>query len=65
MPERFSLPSQGLLPKGFVIVASTLRDKNDGAYRKEAQEAMKEFAPKLTSEGAAGEHFDERLFADG
>ena len=62
MPGLFSLSSQGLLPQNFVIVAFARRDKDDEVYRKEAQAAMKEFAPKLPSEGAAWDHFAERLF---
>ena len=50
MPALFSLSSQGLLPQNFVIVAFARRDKDDEVYRKEAQAAMKEFAPKLPSE---------------
>ena len=62
MPGLFSLSSQGLLPKNFVIVAFARRDKDDAIYRKEAQEAMKLFAPKLPSEGPEWDKFQDHLF---
>src|SRR5438477_7924068 len=62
MPGLFSLSSQGLLPKNFVIVAFARRDKDDEMYRAELLEHMKEFAPKLPSDGPEWEKFANCVF---
>ncbi|HLJ55869.1 MAG TPA: glucose-6-phosphate dehydrogenase, partial [Chthonomonadaceae bacterium] len=62
MPGLFSLSSQGLLPKNFVIVAFARRDKNDDVYRQEIHEHMKEFAPKLPSDGPEWDKFVKNVY---
>jgi glucose-6-phosphate 1-dehydrogenase len=62
MPGLFSLSSQGLLPKNFVIVAFARRDKNDEAYRQELREHMKQFAPKLPSDGPEWDKFARNVY---
>ncbi len=62
MPGLFSLSSQGLLPKNFVIVAFARRDKDDEVYRQELHENMKEFAPKLPSDGPEWDRFVKNVY---
>lgn len=62
MPGLFSLSSQGLLPKNFTIIAFARRDKDDAMYREELHEHMKEFAPKLPSDGPEWEKFANSVF---
>lgn len=62
MPGLFSLSSQGLLPKNFVIVAFARREKDDAVYRKELRENMKEFAPKLPTDGPEWDRFVKNVY---
>src|SRR5437763_7739902 len=62
MPGLFSLSSQGLLPKNFVIVAFARREKNDEVYRQELREHMRQFAPKLPSDGPEWDRFARNVY---
>jgi len=62
MPGLFSLSSQGLLPKNFVIVAFARRDKDDSVFRQELRENMQEFAPKLPSDGPEWDRFAQNVY---
>src|SRR5690349_1102901 len=62
MPGLYSIFSQGLLPKNFVIVAFARRDKDDAIYREELRENMKQFAPKLPSEGEVWDKFAQCVY---
>ena len=62
MPGLFSLSAQGLLPRNFVIVAFARRDKNDEVYRRELRDHMKEFAPKLPSDGPEWDRFAQNVY---
>jgi glucose-6-phosphate 1-dehydrogenase len=62
MPALYSLATQNLLPKNFAIVAYARRDKDDVAFRTDIQEAIREFAPNLPSEGQVWEAFSQRLY---
>src|SRR5882757_8203686 len=62
MPGLFSLSSQGLLPAKFVIVAFARRDKDDAVYREELRQHMKEFAPKLPSDGPEWDRFARNVY---
>ncbi len=62
IPALYSLSTQNLLPKNFVIIAFARRDKTDDDFRKDMQAAIKEFAPKLPSEGAEWDKFANSLF---
>jgi glucose-6-phosphate 1-dehydrogenase len=62
VPALFSLKIQGLLPDPFIIVAFARRDKNDASFRKEMQESVREFAPRLPIDGAEWEEFAKHIF---
>jgi glucose-6-phosphate 1-dehydrogenase len=62
MPGLYSIFSQGLLPKNFIIVAFARRDKDDAVYREELRENMKQFAPKLPSEGEVWDKFAQCVY---
>lgn len=62
MPGLFSLFSQNLLPQNFVIVAFARRDKTDEQFREELKVNMKEFAPKLPSDGEVWDRFANIVF---
>lgn len=62
MPGLFSLSSQGLLPKSFVIIAFARREKTDESFREELHENMKKFAPKLPTEGPEWDKFANNVF---
>ena len=50
VPALFSLATQNLLPKGFVIVAFARRDKTDDSFREELRAAIREFARTLPAQ---------------
>lgn len=62
MPGLYSIFLQGLVPQNFVIVAFARRDKSDEVYRVELQQNMKQFAPKLPSEGPDWERFAQSVY---
>ena len=62
IPALFSLKQQGLLPDPFVIVAFARREKDDAAFRGEARDAVKKFAPKLPADGPEWEEFANNVF---
>ena len=62
VPALFSLKQQNLLPDPFVIVAFARRDKDDAAFRKDARDAVKKFAPKLPADGPEWDEFAKNIF---
>jgi glucose-6-phosphate 1-dehydrogenase len=61
IPALFSLSIQKLLPAGFVIVAFARRDKTDEVYREDLRNAIKQFAPKMPSEGPEWDAFSQKI----
>ena len=70
VPALFSLALQNLLPKAFAIVAFARRDKTSESFREDLRTAIREFAPKLPTEGpewdafAASVHYVRSNFDD-
>ncbi len=62
VPALYSLHCSGLLPDPFVVVAFARRDKDDSAFRADMKQAITEFAPQLSTEGAEWESFSARLY---
>lgn len=62
IPALFDLNLQGLLPDPFVVVAFARRDKTDESFREDLKEAVKEFAPKLPTDGDEWKAFSEKVF---
>ena len=56
-PALYALHREGLVPKDFRIVAYARRDKNDDVFREDLKAAIKEFAPKMPTEGPEWEAF--------
>jgi glucose-6-phosphate 1-dehydrogenase len=62
IPALFDLSLQNLLPDPFVVVAFARRDKTDESFREDLKAAMKEFAPKLPTDGDEWEQFAAKVF---
>ena len=61
-PALYALHREGYLPPSFAILAYARRDKDDATFREDMRAAIKEFAPKMPSEGAEWDAFAARLF---
>ena len=61
-PALYALHRDGYLPDGFAVLAYARRDKDDAAFREDMRAAIKEFAPKMPTDGAEWDAFAARLF---
>ncbi len=61
-PALYALHREKLLPESFAILAYARRDKDDATFREDMRAAVKEFAPKMPTEGKEWDSFASRLY---
>ena len=62
IPALYDMSLQKLLPEPFVIVAFARRDKTDESFREDLKASIKEFAPKLSTDGDEWKAFAEKVY---
>lgn len=62
IPALYSLETQNLLPDRFAIIAYARRPKDDGQFREDVRDAIRQFMPSLPADGVGWERFASRIY---